>query len=218
MHKDDPSDLNRPECELDVVPDTPIETVYVKLPNEGSDIQSFFSFISNHYNTLATYTIFLPIKIDSITNELMTSLGNPESISAAVNELISHAFQNQVLFLPVMSYAEKRQTLSTQKTTKETATQAEHDSYSELIDLAQETHNILFENKTIQSKKQNHASVVQFIVHKDLLSTRSKNVWENIEDMSLECVMFGDALMPLSFALFNSSYLMKSPKTWTLDV
>eukprot|EP00957_Ditylum_brightwellii_P043174 3271764-Ditylum_brightwellii.AAC.1 len=72
LQKNDISDSNRPECNLQV-PDTNIEIVYITLPNEG-----------NHW----------------AVGTSMQSARNYESNAAAVNKLIPLGLQKQALFLP----------------------------------------------------------------------------------------------------------------------
>lgn len=56
LHKIDESDLAKPGCSTSI-PENLLDIVYVRLPNKGRDTHSPFAYISNHYESLASFTI-----------------------------------------------------------------------------------------------------------------------------------------------------------------
>eukprot|EP00957_Ditylum_brightwellii_P026382 1995626-Ditylum_brightwellii.AAC.1 len=215
LHKVDPSDLNNPECKPPLS-ETLIETVYIKLPDKGPEIQSLFSFISNHYETLATHTIFLSTGNSWSTEESMPSAHKFESNAAVVNELVPLALQSRTMFLPRMPYPSNE--IVDHKTNKNKMVQGENSHHADhkIFDRVKETYHLLFESNSFSEDIFSYAPSAQFLVHRDALLKKSKFVWENIEEMTIECYDFGIAMLYLSPNLFNPNVKMRSTSVWEL--
>eukprot|EP00957_Ditylum_brightwellii_P091979 7003374-Ditylum_brightwellii.AAC.1 len=100
LQKVDLSDLNRPECKPHV-PETSVKTVYIKLPNKGPDMKSLFAFISNHYDTIATHTNFLP------SSSFLGNGGVRGTIqSSCFEQVSSFGASEENIFLPAMPLLE----------------------------------------------------------------------------------------------------------------
>eukprot|EP00957_Ditylum_brightwellii_P033680 2552454-Ditylum_brightwellii.AAC.1 len=168
LHKVDPSDLSKPECKPPLS-ETSIKTVYIKLPDKGPEIQLFFSFINNHYETLATHTIFLPTSHSWSTEESMPSAHKFESNAAVVNALVPQALQSHVMFLPQMPYPSSE--IVDHKTNKNKMEQREnnlifdhfHNADHQIFDRVKETHQLLFESNSYYEDTFSYSPSAQFL-------------------------------------------------------
>eukprot|EP00957_Ditylum_brightwellii_P133450 10174418-Ditylum_brightwellii.AAC.1 len=134
----------------------------------------------------------------------MPSTDPHESIATVVNKLVPFALQNQVIFQPVVKNTDNRYSLSTDQKTKESEDTQENDdaftqkkfntSNKDILNRAKETYKCLFESKIFPAENIHYSPIFPFIVHETALLSRSRDVWDSIEEMSIKCNIFGDAL------------------------
>lgn len=105
LHKIDESDLSKPGCSLNI-PETTLEVVHVRLPNIGRDTHSPFAYISNHYENLASFTMFLQAGYHwTVGNAWVPSefaAQGFKSNAEVLNYFVTEVVETNPQFLPVM--------------------------------------------------------------------------------------------------------------------
>ena len=105
LHKIDEADLSKPECSLKI-PETTLEIILVRLPNKGRDTHSPFAYISNHYENLASFTIFLQAGYHwTVGNDWVPSefaARGFKSNAEVLNYFVPEVIETKPRFLPIM--------------------------------------------------------------------------------------------------------------------
>lgn len=107
LHKIDESDLSKPGCSLNI-PETTLEIIHVRLPNIGRDTHSPFAYISNHYENLASFTMFLQagyhwtVDNDWVPSEFAAQ--GFKSNAEVLNYFVPEVIETNPQFLPVMPF------------------------------------------------------------------------------------------------------------------
>jgi len=215
--KADPSDLSKPECSPDLSETSDIETFYIILPKKGPDIQSLFSFISNNYNNLATYTMFLPtdypweMSEESMTPSTAKNVSHAASINTAVPLALHSDDHSNMTFLPMMpdtnnEFIDHRTSILSGLI---------HTNLK-IYDRVNAAYKHLFQSNTYSQEEYPYVPTIQFLVHRDEILNRPLNVWENIEDICLECYNFGTSMVFLIPNLFNPTEKMTQFIFWDI--
>jgi len=105
LHKVDESDLSKPECSLKI-PETTLEIILVRLPNKGRETHSPFAYISNHYENLAFFTMFLQAGYHwTVGNDWVppeSAAQGFKSNAEVLNYFVPRVVELNPRFLPVM--------------------------------------------------------------------------------------------------------------------
>ena len=105
LHKIDEADLSKPDCSLNT-PETNLDVIYVRLPNVGRDTHSPFAYISNNYENLAPFTMFMQAGYHwTVNNNWVPSefaaLGF-KSNAEVLNYFVPKVIETKPRFLPIM--------------------------------------------------------------------------------------------------------------------
>ena len=106
LQKIDEADLSKPECSLNI-PETNLEVIQVRLPsNVGLDTHSPFAYISNQYENLASFTMFIQAGYHwTVNNNWVPSefaaLGF-KSNAEVLNYFVPKVIETKPRFLPIM--------------------------------------------------------------------------------------------------------------------
>ena len=106
LHKIDEADLSEPECSLNI-PETNLEVISVRLPtNIGRDSHSPFAYISNHYENLASFTVFMQAGYHwTVGNGWVPSAFAArgfKSNAEVLNYFVPEVIETKPRFLPIM--------------------------------------------------------------------------------------------------------------------
>lgn len=106
LHKIDEADLSKPECSLNI-PETNLEVIQLRLPsNVGRDTHSPLAYISNQYENLASFTMFMQAGYHwTVNNNWVPSefaaLGF-KSNAEVLNYFVPKVIETKPRFLPIM--------------------------------------------------------------------------------------------------------------------
>ncbi len=106
LHKIDEADLSESECSLNI-PETNLEVIRVRLPtNVGRYTHSPFAYISNRYENLASFTMFMQAGYHwTVGNEWVPSefaAQGFKSNAEVLNYFVPEVIETKPRFLPIM--------------------------------------------------------------------------------------------------------------------
>lgn len=230
LHKIDESDLTKPGCST-TIPESSLEIVYVRLPNKGRDTHSPFAYISNHYESLSSFTIFLQADRHwIIDNDWIPSALGFKTNANALNHFIPLVLETKPAFLPVMPIIDGEPIFFVDRDSNDNKeaqdkfdppTLKKFDACShDISNRVRETHRILFGTSPCSFQTFPFVPGFQFIVRRDQILARPKAIWDGIEKMAYDgCEDFGYVLERLSINLFNSTdEVVVSPDAWEVPL
>mmetsp|Transcript_78002 Transcript_78002/g.135180 ORF Transcript_78002/g.135180 Transcript_78002/m.135180 type:complete len:475 (-) Transcript_78002:37-1461(-) len=226
LHKVNDKDMEKPDCNPPK-PKTPINVMYIHLPNAGRDGGSQFTYITKTYHALATYTMFMQAGYHWYIGNWLSEAHGFSTNAAAVNELVPMVLQFKPRFVPVAPHIAGDPILFFDRMTNEDK-EAQDESKSpkvkgfdagpiDMFNQARDMLGILFGMRPCDQQEEIlYAPGMQYIVSRDLILARPKIIWEGLEDMSLNCDYATYAIERVSFFIFNSSKVAVPPDTWRL--
>lgn len=227
LHKVSDNDMEKPECNP-ARPKTPINVVYVHLPNAGRDGGSQFTYISKTYHTLATYTMFMQAGYHWYIGNWLPEAHGFITNAAAVNELVPIVLKRKSPFVTVSPYLgglegppilfidrASNEDKEAQDVNRPANIKAFDAPPMDMFNQARDMLGILFGIKPCdQHEEIVYAPGMQYIVRRDRILARPKTIWDGLEDMSLNCDFATYVLERVSFFIFNSSKVVVSPESW----
>jgi len=228
LHKVDASDLTKPECQRHSIPNTLLDTVYTRLPNKGRYTHSPFAYISDHYESLASFTVFMQadrhwsIAKNWIPSAQSFAAQSFASNAEALNHFIPMVLETRARFVPISPIINNEPVLFVDRDSN--ANKKEQDRYdppqlkkfdvcvNDIPNRVRETHRVLFGASPCSHRTFPFVAGFQFIVRKDMILARPRPIWEGIARLAYSnCTDFGYAVERLSINLFNSSEVIAVP-------
>jgi len=146
LHKIDESDLSKPECSLKI-PETSLEIIHVRLPNKGRDTHSPFAYISNHYENLASFTMFLQAGYHwTVGNDWVPSESAAQGFKSnaeVLNYFVRQVFESNLQFLPVMPIIDGQPILFVDRDTNDNKAEQDKDDPSTLKKFDASSHDVV---------------------------------------------------------------------------
>ena len=146
LHEVDESDLSKPECSLKI-PETTLEIILVRLPNKGRETHSPFAYISNHYENLAPFTMFLQAGYHwTVGNDWVQSESSAQGFKSnaeVLNYFVPQVVESNLPFLPVMPIIDGQPILFVDRDTNDNKAEQDKDDPPTLKKFDASVHDIV---------------------------------------------------------------------------
>lgn len=226
LHKVSEADGKDPRCS-GLYPKVAFNVTYVRLPNFGRNVHAAFAYFANTYDSLATYTMILQAGHHWSTRAQISQFKGFSSNAEAVNILVPIAIKTRSRLIPVspryngepLLYSDRQSNVD--KEAQDRGLRPGHAkldaAWPDIFNQVRETYAIVFGGSPCAAPPELlFVPGFQFLVHRDALLARPREVWAALATLALACEASTYGLERLSLELLKGGKATAPLRTWSL--
>lgn len=188
----------------------------------GSEAQAQMAFLRTHYDNLADRIVFARASHHwSLTGVPSRSAGWSSQLEA-IQDLLPKSFTEEWSFVPLSAYTSRGPVLWQDKEYTEEPNHPSDDAsvlkfgptWADLYNRGRELYSILFEGTPCQAPALRFPPGMQYVVARDWLRARPREVWARLEEMLANCGQLTWSLERLIPLIYNASMTLRDSAEW----